>query len=402
MPKVSNIYQDKKSKKWYFVANLGFNKDGNRIRYWKRGFTTQKDARMAYNKYMDNFSDSAIKVNSTMYYKEFYYTYFEPDYRNSVSERTFENRIVSTRKHLSFFFHTKLKDLNGPQIKRWQNELSKHYSRGYVRQIFGSFQKSLDLAVSLGLLKVNIAKNVGNVKKDKKEVDFWTLEEFTKVVTTFNIYDYYEHLGFIFVWLMFMTGIRIGEAEALTWDDVDFIKKELTINKTMWYKGCGDYVIKPPKTRAGNRVISLDDKTVKYLLRWRTAQTQNVPSKFVLSYNGAPFPRSTAPNIIERHSKLAGVHKIKVHALRHSHVALLISMGENALVIRDRLGHEDIKTTLGTYGHLYPNTNKEVAQKLNSVPSVDDYVDHKTFPSNQYLKPYVPRTFSEEYLINND
>ena len=77
-------------------------------------------------------------------------------------------------------------------------------------------------------------------------------------------------------------------------------------------------------------------------------------------------------------------------------------MGENALVIRDRLGHEDIKTTLGTYGHLYPNTNKEVAQKLNSVPSVDDYVDHKTFSSNQYLKPYVTRTFSEDYLINNE
>ena len=42
-------------------------------------------------------------------------------------------------------------------------------------------------------------------------------------------------------------------------------------------------------------------------------------------------------------------------------------MGENPLIIRDRLGHEDIETTLGTYGHLYPNSNFEVASKLNNI-----------------------------------
>ncbi len=71
--------------------------------------------------------------------------------------------------------------------------------------------------------------------------------------------------------------------------------------------------------------------------------------------------------MIEQHSKLAKVHKIKTHALRHSHASLLISLGENALVIRDRFGHEDIQTTLGTYGHLYPNMNREVANKLKLI-----------------------------------
>ncbi len=68
-----------------------------------------------------------------------------------------------------------------------------------------------------------------------------------------------------------------------------------------------------------------------------------------------------------RVSQKAGVHRIKVHALRHSHASLLISMGQNALLIKDRLGHEDVQTTLGTYGHLYPNMNFELAEKLQGI-----------------------------------
>lgn len=73
-----------------------------------------------------------------------------------------------------------------------------------------------------------------------------------------------------------------------------------------------------------------------------------------------------------RYAKLAGIHRIRIHGLRHSHASLLISMGENPLINKDRLGHEDIETTLGTYGHLYPNSKFEVANKLNGVISFEE------------------------------
>src|SRR5699024_12607051 len=79
--------------------------------------------------------------------------------------------------------------------------------------------------------------------------------------------------------------------------------------------------------------------------------------------------KHTLSHAITRYSKTAGVHRIRLHALRHSHASLLISMGENPLIIKDRLGHEDIETTLGTYGHLYPNSNFEVAHKLGGILS---------------------------------
>lgn len=61
-------------------------------------------------------------------------------------------------------------------------------------------------------------------------------------------------------------------------------------------------------------------------------------------------------------------------------------MGENALVVRDRLGHEDIQTTLGTYGHLYENANKEVARKLTNIIEMPKENATRKLIANQYVK----------------
>ena len=389
MPKISNVYQDKKSNKWYFVANLGYDEHGKRVRHWGRGYSTQKEAKQAYDAYMSNYSKTAVKTNSTMSYQEFYETYFEPDYKRSVGQSTFENRVSAMRLHFSYFYKRKLKDINAPMIKKWQNKLSEQYSSAYIRLIFGMFQKTLDLAVKLGLLQNNVAKQVGNVKRDKQTVDFWTKEEFQRVIATFDISDYYEHYAFLTIWVLFMTGLRFGEAQALEWKtDIDFENKTLAVSKSMYYKSANEFYIKAPKTRAGNRVIALDNDTIEYLKAWQEVQIKNCPSKWVLSYNGFPTNKHAPKHFIERHAKLANVHRIKPHALRHSHASLLISLGENALIVRDRLGHEDIETTLGTYGHLYPNTNRAVADKLSNLITIkdDDKVANRNLISNQYVK----------------
>ncbi|MED3600458.1 tyrosine-type recombinase/integrase [Bacillus sp. A1] len=388
MPKISNVYQDKNNGKWYFVASLGYDEKGKRVQHWERGFSTQREAKRAYDEYMNNYSRTSIKKNSTMAFKEFYETYFKPDYKLSVSDRTFENRVSSMDYHFSFFFNKKLKDISPPMIKKWQNNLSEKYSSSYIRNIHGLLQKSLDLAKTLGLIQKNSAKTVGNVKKIKKKVDFWTKDEFEKFISTFNTDDYYEHFAFMTIWLLFMTGLRFGEAQALEWDsDIDLNEKTLSVSKSMYYKNTKKFYITEPKTKASNRLIALDDDTIEFLIKWKKRQLDVFPSKYVLSYNGLPTNKSSTFHIIEQHSNLANVHKIKTHALRHSHASLLISLGENALVIRDRLGHEDIQTTLGTYGHLYPNMNREVAKRLSNTIHVkfNGRLDRKR-ASNQYLK----------------
>ena len=78
------------------------------------------------------------------------------------------------------------------------------------------------------------------------------------------------------------------------------------------------------------------------------------------------------------------------------HASLLISMGENPLLIKERLGHEKIQTTLGTYGHLYPNTNLEVAKKLTGILQVQSATESiANYTSNQHTAIYH-RTVEEK------
>ena len=135
-------------------------------------------------------------------------------------------------------------------------------------------------------------------------------------------------------------------------------------------------------------ISAFDDRTLQYLSEWKDIQGKNIVTDFVFSYNGLPTNKSATSHIIRRHSKLAGVHRIKTHALRHSHASLSIALGKNALVIRDRLGHEDIKTTLGAYGHLYPNMNREVANKLNNVLNIETNIIKRQYIKNQYTKDF--------------
>ena len=99
---------------------------------------------------------------------------------------------------------------------------------------------------------------------------------------------------------------------------------------------------------------------------------------------------------MDRGCKISGVKRIRIHDLRHSHASLLISMGENPLLIKERLGHEKIQTTLGTYGHLYPNTNLEVAKKLTGILQVQSATESiANYTSNQHTAIYH-RTVEEK------
>ena len=63
----------------------------------------------------------------------------------------------------------------------------------------------------------------------------------------------------------------------------------------------------------------------------------------------------------------SGVEQIRLHDLRHSHAAMLIEMDVPVLLVSERLGHEDIQTTLGTYGHLYPNRHDDTIARLDAL-----------------------------------
>lgn len=108
----------------------------------------------------------------------------------------------------------------------------------------------------------NPSKIVGNIKKHKVKIYFWTLEEFQTIISFLTKDDYYEHYLFMSLWLLFMTGMRIGEATALQWDDIDFDTRVLSITKSLYYKSSKNYKFVDPKMKASVRQIIIDDDTL--------------------------------------------------------------------------------------------------------------------------------------------
>ena len=79
-----------------------------------------------------------------------------------------------------------------------------------------------------------------------------------------------------------------------------------------------------------------------------------------------PVGQEAVQHKLKYHVEKSGVERIRVHDLRHSHASYLINQGVEPLLIKERLGHKDIRITLNTYGHLYPNQQKMVANLLDA------------------------------------
>ena len=360
---------------YYFRANLGYHPvTGKQIQKYRSGFTTKKEAREEYSKLILSSTQELEENKKTISFQKFIEETYLPWYKTQVKESTYINRYSTIQKHFAYFYKMATDEIEPIHVQSWQLELAKQFSR----------------AIVLGIAKKNPSRMIGNIKSKKTTVDFWTLEEFQKVISLLYKGDYYEHYLFISFWLLFMTGMRIGEAAALLWSDIDFDTGLLSITKTMYYKSMDDFKPVEPKTQASIRTIYIDADTIRELKAWQEVQKKVLNNcDFVLSYNGIPTSKHTLPRALEKLAGLAGVHRIKIHALRHSHASLLISMGENPLLIKERLGHEKIQTTLGTYGHLYPNTNLEVAKKLTGIlrytPATQSVAD---YTSNQHTAAY--------------
>lgn len=341
---------------YYFRANLGFDHStGKRIQKYRSGFKTKKEAKEEYAKLVLQFASQSLPTEQKRIpFGTFIEDTYLPWYQTQVKESTFENRAGTVRKHFSCFYEKFTDAIEPIDIQNWQLALIRAgYSPNYVRVTQGMLSVAFDRAVILGITERNPSRMVGNVRGQKPLVDFWTLEEFEKVISKLYKGDYYEHYLFISLLFLFMSGMRLGEASALLWSDIDFTTGLCSITKTLYYHNQSDYKFTKPKTRAAIRSIYLDEDTLSELAAWRKVQ------------------------------------RVRVHDLRHSHASLLINMGESPLLLKERLGHEKIQTTLGTYGHLYPNTNQAVAKKLTGILN---YSEPKTsianYTSNQHTADY--------------
>ena len=153
-------------------------------------------------------------------------------------------------------------------------------------------------------------------------------------------------------------GLRKGEILGLKFQDFDFEKQTVTISKS-YQRIKGRDVITDPKTPKSNRVIQMPaflcDEMQDYIKSLYAVQ----PTDRIFTVTKSYLHRE-----MDRGAKEAGVKRIRIHYLRHSHISLLIDMGFTALAIADRVGHESIDITY-RYAHLFPTRQTEMANKLD-------------------------------------
>lgn len=363
------VYKDGKTwmARFYYENHLGERKQKK-----KRGFKKQGDAK-------DYEREFLLKLNGSpeMSFRSLY-----EEYINDMTPRLKETTIAGKRylietKILPYFAKYQITKITVKNVRNWQTwlmkqktSLGKPFSQTYLKTIHNQLSAIFNYAVKFYNLPFNPAKRAGSIgKKHADGINFWTITEFNQAM---SYYDKFDPYYFMFH-LLFYSGMRIGELQALTLNDFDYNEYTVSITKS-YAKLKGQEIISEPKTPKSKRVITLPIFIFDMLNQYLESLPDYSNETRLFFWHKASYA-----NHLKKAADFTNTKIIRVHDLRHSHASHLIELGFSPILIQERLGHEDVQTTLNTYSHLYPNKQEEVANKLNSFkPKISPLENKKT------------------------
>lgn len=336
-------------------------------------FRSPKEAENEAMRVKVQYMHTHAKDLRRMSYGTFMRQDFLPKYRGDVEASTFSTHKRTFMLAIDRFDLKQLDSISVRDCEEYRTWLitKSGFSQDYANICYVAFRQSLGYAEHLGLLTYNVAMKTKAIPKGKAVANYWTKAEFEKVLSQVSIKGFYERCIYVMLLFYYRTGVRVSEGFALTWDDIDLVNHKARIFHTLDYKNKHDFRIKPyTKTRAGKRVITLDDELVQILKDWRQVQLAHGVKKFVLSYDGRPMIKSTLNNVLQKYADLAGVPHVNGRGLRHSHASYLIAeLGADVLTVSKRLGHSSPAVTLRYYAHMFDRNDELIADKM--VGSMD-------------------------------
>jgi integrase len=172
--------------------------------------------------------------------------------------------------------------------------------------------------------------------------------------------------------LLLTTGLRLGEALALRWSDVDLAGRTISVSRSL-LEVHGHVEIGTTKTRSSRRLVTIGDLTVRALkVRSKVAEREDHESELVFpTAKGTEMRRG---NLRRSHFvpilKAAGLTGLRIHDLRHSMASLALQEGVAAKVVAERLGHSTTRLTLDRYSHLLGDLQANAADAIEGAFSV--------------------------------
>ncbi|MFF5758963.1 tyrosine-type recombinase/integrase [Streptomyces longwoodensis] len=249
-----------------------------------------------------------------------------------------------------------------------------------VQYVHAVLRSALQQAIREELIARNVARIVETPTVNRKEVRPLDAGEVKALLKTARLHRLYA------LWLLLVsTGLRRGEALALTWSDVDLNAGTLRVRRNV-QRIRRELIFGTPKTTRSIRTVSLPRRCVQALTEHRAAQereravagpkwkpTEGQPAGLIFTTSTGrvidPRGLNRMLTILCRDAK---VRRVRVHDLRHTCASLLLAQGVDARTIMETLGHSTITMTLDTYAHVMGTTLRAAAEQMDEALGLDD------------------------------
>ncbi|WP_120850843.1 tyrosine-type recombinase/integrase [Helicobacter pylori] len=271
-----------------------------------------------------------------------------------TSINSLENVFNSVFRVMDLKESDKLKKITQEKIARYHEETLKHYKKNTIHNLNANLKSFLEFCEQEGFMQKSpyFSVTLKNAK-EAKAIEPFSLEEVKTIIeNTENI----RLKAFLMV--AFFTGMRTGEQLALTWEDIDFNEKTITINKSLNELG----QITTPKNKPSIREIDLLEPVEKILKELKESEPNK---KFV--FISVPKRSTMFQRAFRSLLKALNLKDRKLYTTRHTFASLMLSQGEEAMWVSKTLGHKDLNTTYKTYSHFIPQQEKERANFIKGI-----------------------------------
>lgn len=346
----------KRGKTYYRFTFYAGMVDGKRKYIKRANFKTKQEARSAFLLLKEQIE--APKSNMTF---EQLSEEWLKEYETEVAESTYIKTERNLKRHiLPVIGKRSIDEITAIELHNHAREWSKNLK--YGRKMLGLVRTIFRYAVRMAYIAVSPAESVTapKIKQERTERrKFWNKDELQAFLQLIEQTNDIKKIALFRV--LAFTGIRIGELQALTWND--FRGNTLDINKAVT-RGFAGLEIGNTKTTSSVRLISLDQKTIEILNNLK----KQYPNSKLIFENGKggilppPLPRKWMLSAI----KDTDLTPIPIHGFRHTHASLLFDSGMTLKQVQYRLGHSDLKTTMNVYTHITQSAIDDIGTKFSN------------------------------------
>ncbi|WP_340852367.1 site-specific integrase [Ligilactobacillus salivarius] len=371
-------YKTKKGMLWRYQILVGTDTVTGKRKYkTKGGFYTKKEAKLAADEIEKKINNTNFLDNENITFGEVYerwVTNYKLTVKNStfhVVELQYKSRILPILgdKKINQITTIECQDL----INFWYSIPLKNYKAIFnlITRIF-KYAMQLKIVANDPTSSVIIPKASRQFDKLQTSRNYYTKDELKTFLEYAEKHEKYKF--YVLFRLLAFSGMRKSEALALTWNDIDFDKSQITINKTLI--STPKIEVSTPKTKNSNRIVFIDKKTLAVLKEWRLEQKKELLQKGfnALSVNQLVFsgrnnsyiPPTTIISPMNKIIKGSNLPHITVHGLRHTYATLAAQGGMVVKQLQAQLGHSKVEVTLDVYTSITDEQRKETAKQYTS------------------------------------